>query len=79
MNSLRYNVIIIITKAVLGERRIIHGLIVELFSYRFCDIVKPVVRITNGAFMIVTVTVLSVPLALLLKKICHIFDKKEKE
>lgn len=60
------------------EFYLVHGLIVEFFSYRFCDILQPIVRIKNGALMIIVVTVLSVPLALLLKKVCHIFDKKVK-
>lgn len=60
------------------EYYIIHGLVIEFFSYRFCDIVKPIVRITNGALMILVVVALSVPLALLMKKVCHIFDNKKK-
>lgn len=58
------------------EFYIIHGLVIELFSYQFCDIVKPIARITNGALMIAVVFVLSVPLALGMKKICHAFDRK---
>lgn len=58
------------------EFYIIHGLVIEFFSYRFCDAVKPIVRITNGALMVVTIFVLSIPLALGMKKICHVFDRK---
>lgn len=54
------------------EYYIVHGLVVELFSYRFCDSLMPIVRITNGALMIVVVTALSIPLALGMKKICRI-------
>lgn len=57
------------------EFYIIHGLVLELFSYRFCDVVKPIVRITNGVLMIVVVFVLSLPLVLGMKKICHVFDR----
>lgn len=58
------------------EFYIIHGLVIELFSYRFCDVVKPIVRITNGALMIAVVFVLSIPLSLGMKKICHAFDRR---
>lgn len=57
------------------EFYIIHGLVIEFFSYRFCDIVMPIVRITNIALMVVVVFVTSIPLALGMKKICHAFDK----
>ena len=56
------------------EFYIIHGLVIELFSYRFCDVVKPIVRITNGALMVIVVFVLAIPLSLGMKKICHIFE-----
>lgn len=58
------------------EFYIIHGLVVEFFSFKFCDVVKPIVRITNVALMIVVVLAGGIPLALLMKKICHCFDKK---
>lgn len=58
------------------EFYIIHGLVIEFFSYRFCDVVKPIVRITSIPLMIIVVFVLSLPLAFGMKKICHIFDKK---
>lgn len=56
-----------------------HGLVVELFSYRFCDEVDSLVRITNVALMIVVVFALSIPLALLLKKVCHVRIKSNRE
>lgn len=60
------------------EFYLIHGLVVELFSNRFCDEVKPIVRITNGALMIAIVFICSVPLAILFKKICYIGSKSTK-
>lgn len=60
------------------EFYMIHGLVVEFFSYRFCETVKPITRITNGALMIVVVFVLSLPLALALKKVCRIGSKSSK-
>lgn len=60
------------------EFYIIHGLPIELFSYRFCDVTEPIVRITNVALMIVVIFVTSIPLSLVMKKICHIFDSKLK-
>lgn len=53
------------------EFYIIHGLVLEFFSYKFCDVVAPIVRITNVALLIVVVFVLSIPLSLGMKKICH--------
>lgn len=50
------------------EFYLIHGLFLELFSYRFCDVVPSVTRITNVALLIVVVYVLSVPAALGLKR-----------
>lgn len=61
------------------EFYIIHGLVIEFFSFKFCDIVKPIVRITNVALMIVVVFVAGIPLALLMKKLCHMFDKKHQK
>lgn len=57
------------------EFYIIHGLVIEFFSYRFCDIVLPIIRITNVALMIVVVFVMSIPLALGMRRICHALDK----
>lgn len=62
------------------EFYLIHGLVIELFSYRFCDVVKPIVRIKFVPLMVLVVTVLSIPLALGFKKICHInLPHKDKE
>lgn len=58
------------------EFYIIHGLVLEFFSYRFCDAVKPIVRVTNVALLIVIVFAVGVLLAFGMKKICHLFDKK---
>ena len=60
------------------EFYIIHGLVIELFSYQFCDVVNPIVRITNVALMVVVVFVLAIPLSLGMKKICHAFDNRLK-
>ena len=60
------------------EFYIIHGLVIELFSYQFCDVVNPIVRITNVALMVVVVFVLAIPLSLGMKKICHAFDNSLK-
>lgn len=57
------------------EFYIIHGLVIEFFSYRFCDIVLPIIRITNVALMIVVVFVMSIPLALGMRRVCHALDK----
>lgn len=62
--------------AITFEFYIIHGLVIELFSYQFCDIVNPIVRITNVALMIIVVFVGAIPLSLGMKKICHAFDCK---
>lgn len=58
------------------EFYIIHGLVIEFFSYQFCDVVDPIVRITNVALMVVVVFVSAIPLSLGMKKICHAFDRK---
>lgn len=60
------------------EFYLIHGLVIEFFAYRFCDVVNSIVRITNGALMIAVVFTGAIPLALGLKKICHVFDRKKK-
>lgn len=59
------------------EFYLVHGFVIEFFSYSFCDVTHPIVRITNGALMIVVVTALSIPLAFGLKKICFIFNRKK--
>lgn len=61
------------------EFYIIHGLVIELFSYRFCDVVKPIVRITNGALMTAVVFLAAIPLSLGMKKICHVFERDRKK
>lgn len=50
------------------EFYLIHGLVLELFAYKFCDIVPSITRITNVALLIVVVFVPSIFLALALKK-----------
>lgn len=59
------------------EFYLIHGLVIEFFSFKFCDIVKPIVRIRNVALMIVVVLAAGILLALGMKKICHAFDRKK--
>lgn len=61
------------------EFYIIHGLTIEFFSFRFCDAVKPLTRITNCALMTLIVFAAGIPLALGMKKICHMFDPKKKQ
>ena len=58
------------------EFYLIHGLFLEFFLYRFCDIVPSITRITNVALLIVVVFVLSVPSALGLKKLHGWIQKK---
>ena len=56
------------------EFYLMHGLFLELFSYKFCDITPSITRIENVALLVVVVTALSIPASLLLKKLIHIFD-----
>ena len=51
------------------EFYLIHGLFLELFAYRFCDIVPSITRIENVAVLIIVVFALSVPAAVGLKKL----------
>lgn len=51
------------------EFYMIHGLFLELFSFRFCDCVPSITRITNVALLIVVVFVPSLISALGLKKV----------
>lgn len=60
------------------EFYILHGLFLEFFSYRFCNLVPSIVRIKNVALLIVIVFALSVPAAVLFKKIIYIGKKKER-
>lgn len=53
------------------EFYLMHGLTLELFAYQFCDTVPSIVRITNGALLVVIVFAAGIPLALGLKRICH--------
>ena len=59
------------------EFYLIHGLFLELFSYRFGDStdIHSIVRITNVALLIVVVFVLSVPAAIGVKKLDNLIYK----
>ena len=50
------------------EFYLIHGLFLEFFSYKFCDVVPSITRITNVALLIAVVFVPSVLSAIALKK-----------
>lgn len=52
------------------EFYMIHGLVLEFFSYRFCDML-PSYRITNVFLLVIVVTVLSVPAAVLLNRVIN--------
>lgn len=54
------------------EFYMIHGLFLEFFSYRFCDML-PSYRITNVFLLVIVVFALSVPAALLLHKLVNQF------
>lgn len=58
------------------EFYLLHGLILELFSYQFFDTVPSLVRITNVALLIVVVFVPSVLLALGEKKLTDVVFKR---
>lgn len=58
------------------EFYLMHGLFLELFSYKFFDTVPSIVRITNVPLLIIVVFVLTIPSALLLKKISGIVTKR---
>ena len=50
------------------EFYLIHGLFLEFFSYKFCEIVPSITRIMNVPLLIVIVLALSIPSALMIKK-----------
>ena len=60
------------------EFYLIHGLFVDLFGYSFLDITSPLYYIKNVALMVLVVTVLSVPSAILLQKFHNLVLKKNK-
>ena len=60
------------------EFYLIHGLFLEFFSYRFCEIVPSIVRIKNVALLIVIVFALSIPASLGFKKMIYIGNKKKR-
>lgn len=60
------------------EFYLIHGLYVDLFGYSFLDITSPLYYIKNVALMVLVVTVLSVPSAILLQKFHNLLLKKNK-
>jgi len=57
------------------EFYLIHGLFLELFSFRFCDYLPSIVRIKNVALLIIVVFALSVPAALLLQKLHKLLQR----
>ncbi len=58
------------------EFYLIHGLILELFSYKFLDMVPSIVRITNVALLVLVVFLPTIPLALGQKKLTDIVCKR---
>jgi len=58
------------------EFYLLHGLVLEFFSFQFCEIVPSITRIKNVALLIVIVFVVSVPLSLGFKKLIYIGQKK---
>lgn len=60
------------------EFYLIHGLYVELFGFSFIDVTPPLYYIRNVALMVLVVTVLSVPSAILLQKFHNWVLRKNK-
>jgi len=62
------NIVLKFMGGVTLEFYLIHGLFVDLFGYSFLDITPPLYYIKNVFLMVVVVTVLTVPSAILLQK-----------
>lgn len=60
------------------EFYLMHGLFLEFFSYKFFDTVPSIVRITNVPLLIIVVFALTLPFALLLKKLTGIIFSRSR-